>query len=131
MPVAPLRFGLWRFSDALHGVDQIDRAPIFVRAVGLGPLAGVQAIIVSDTATLAKLYSEAPENADRWPAEYTPAADGSGTTVARFGLWPQALPLMLSNALCIFESDVRSLTVLGIVGTGGIDNSSQPGPGRL
>ena len=39
---------------------------------------------------------------------------------ARFGLLPQALPLMLSNALYIFESNVRSSTILGIVGAGGI-----------
>ena len=49
------------------------------------------------------------------------AAGGTGVQAARFGLLPQALPLMLSNALYIFESSVRSSTILGIVGAGGIE----------
>ncbi len=118
--LAPFRFGLRRFMDVLRGVDQLVWALIFVRAVGLGPLAGVLAIIVSDTGTLAKLYSEALENADRRPVDGVRAAGGDGVQSARFGLLPQALPLILSNILYIFESNVRSSTILGIVGAGGI-----------
>lgn len=118
--LAPFRFGVRRFLDVLRGVDQLIWALIFVRAVGLGPLAGVLAIIVSDTGTLAKLYSEALENTDRRPVEGVRAAGAGGVLVARFGLLPQALPMMLSNALYIFESNVRSATILGIVGAGGI-----------
>ena len=81
---------------------------------------GVLSIIVTDTGTLAKLYSEALENADRRQVEGVRAAGGTGVQAARFGLLPQALPLMLSNALYIFESNVRSSTILGIVGAGGI-----------
>jgi phosphonate transport system permease protein len=118
--LAPFRFGLRRFLDVLRGVDQLVWALIFVRAVGLGPLAGVLAIIVSDTGTLAKLYSEALENADRRPVEGVRASGADGVQAARFGLLPQAMPLMVSNALYIFESNVRSSTILGIVGAGGI-----------
>lgn len=118
--LAPFRFGLRRFLDVLRGVDQLVWALIFVRAVGLGPLAGVLSIIVTDTGTLAKLYSEALENADRRQVEGVRASGGSSVQTARFGLLPQALPLMLSNALYIFESNVRSSTILGIVGAGGI-----------
>ena len=118
--LAPFRFGLRRFLDVLRGVDQLVWALIFVRAVGLGPLAGVLSIIVTDTGTLAKLYSEALENADRRQVEGVRACGGSGVHAARFGLLPQALPMMLSNALYVFESNVRSSTILGIVGAGGI-----------
>ena len=118
--LAPFRFGLRRFLDVLRGVDQLVWALIFVRAVGLGPLAGVLAIIVTDTGTLAKLYSEALENTDRRQVDGVRASGGSGVQTARFGLLPQALPLMLSNILYIFESNVRSSTILGIVGAGGI-----------
>jgi phosphonate transport system permease protein len=118
--LAPFRFGLRRLFDVLRGVDQLVWALIFVRAVGLGPLAGVLSIIVTDTGTLAKLYSEALENADRRPVDGIVAAGGGRTLAARFGLIPQALPVMLSNALYIFESNVRSSTILGIVGAGGI-----------
>jgi len=120
IPLAPFRFGLRRLFDVLRGVDQLVWALIFVRAVGLGPLAGVLSIIVTDTGTLAKLYSEALENADRRPVEGVRASGGSTLHAARFGLLPQAMPLMLSNALYIFESNLRSSTILGIVGAGGI-----------
>lgn len=118
--LAPFRFGLRRVLDVLRGVDQLVWALIFVRAVGLGPLAGVLSIIVTDTGTLAKLYSEAVENADRRQVEGVIASGGGGMQAARFGLLPQAMPLMLSNALYVFESNVRSSTILGIVGAGGI-----------
>lgn len=120
IPLAPFRFGLRRFLDVLRGVDQLVWALIFVRAVGLGPMAGVLSIIVTDTGTLAKLYSEALENADRREPEGVRAAGGSGLHAARFGLLPQSLPLMLAHVLYIFESNVRSSTILGIVGAGGI-----------
>jgi phosphonate transport system permease protein len=109
-----------RASDTLRGVDQMIWALIFVRAVGLGPLAGILAIIVSDVGTLAKLYSEAIENVDRKPIEGLRACGGDALQTARFGILPQVLPVMLSNALYIFESNTRSATILGIVGAGGI-----------
>ena len=118
--LAPFRFGLRRFLDVLRGVDQLVWALIFVRAVGLGPMAGVLSIIVTDTGTLAKLYSEALENADRRQQDGVRAVGGNGLHAARFGLLPQSLPLMLAHVLYIFESNVRSSTILGIVGAGGI-----------
>jgi phosphonate transport system permease protein len=114
------RFLFRRSSDVLRGVDQLIWALIFVRAVGLGPLAGILAIIVSDTGTLAKLYSEAVENTDRKAVDGVRACGGGRLHAVRFGLLPQVLPVMLSNALYIFESNTRSATILGIVGAGGI-----------
>lgn len=114
------RFLFRRSSDVLRGVDQLIWALIFVRAVGLGPLAGILAIIVSDTGTLAKLYSEAVENTDKRPVDGVRACGGGRLHAVRFGLLPQVLPVMLSNALYIFESNTRSATILGIVGAGGI-----------
>lgn len=114
------RFLFRRSSDVLRGVDQLIWALIFVRAVGLGPLAGILAIIVSDTGTLAKLYSEAVENTDRKPVDGVRACGGGQLMGVRFGILPQVLPLMLSSVLYIFESNTRSATILGIVGAGGI-----------
>ena len=114
------RFFVRRGMDFLRGVDQLIWALIFVRAVGLGPLAGIFAIMISDTGTLAKLFSESVENADRKPVEGVRASGGSGLQTIRFGLIPQVLPMFLSSALYMFESNVRSATILGIVGAGGI-----------
>jgi phosphonate transport system permease protein len=104
----------------LRGVDQLIWALIFVRAVGLGPLAGILAIIISDTGTLAKLYSEAIENIDRKPVEGVRSVGGGPLQAIRYGVLPQVLPVMLSNMLYTFESNTRSATILGIVGAGGI-----------
>jgi len=120
VPTWFVRFFFRRGNDVLRGVDQMIWALIFVRAVGLGPLAGILAILISDTGTLAKLYSEAVENVEKRPVDGVRACGGSALQAARFGILPQVLPVMLSNALYIFESNVRSATILGIVGAGGI-----------
>ncbi|MBP0496221.1 phosphonate ABC transporter, permease protein PhnE [Roseomonas indoligenes] len=115
-----LRFSLRRVFDGMRGVDQLIWALAFVRAVGLGPLAGVLALFVSDLATLSKLYAEAIENADRRQAEGVVAAGGSRIMAIRFGILPQVLPVMLAQALYFFESNTRSASILGVVGAGGI-----------
>jgi phosphonate transport system permease protein len=109
-----------RFLDLLRGVDTLIWALVFVRAVGLGPLAGVLSIMVSDTGTLSKLYSEAVENVDRKPIEGVRSTGAGNLKVYRFGYLPQVLPVFLSTSLYWFESNTRSATILGIVGAGGI-----------
>ncbi|MEX2641851.1 MAG: phosphonate ABC transporter, permease protein PhnE [Acetobacterales bacterium] len=114
------RFGVRRFMDVLRGVDQMIWALIFVRAVGLGPLAGIMAIFISDTGTLAKLFSESIENVENKQIEGVRSAGAGAVQTLRFGVLPQVLPMFLSSALYMFESNVRSATILGIVGAGGI-----------
>ena len=115
-----LRFSLRRVFDGMRGVDQLIWALAFVRAVGLGPLAGVLALFVSDLATLSKLYAEAIENAERRQTEGVIAAGGSRLMAVRFAILPQVLPVMLAQALYFFESNTRSASILGVVGAGGI-----------
>ncbi len=113
-------FSLRRLFDGFRGVDQLIWALVFVRAVGLGPLAGLLAIIVADIAVLAKLYAEAIENAEARQLEGVRATGARPSLVVRFGLLPQVLPVMLAQALYFVESNTRSASVLGIVGAGGI-----------
>ena len=120
VPVWFFHFGIRRFFDVLRGVDVMIWALIFVRAIGLGPLAGIMAISIADTGTLSKLFSEAIENVDRKQMEGVKSAGANQVKVVRFGVIPQVLPVMLSFALYMFESNVRSATILGIVGAGGI-----------
>jgi phosphonate transport system permease protein len=120
IPAWFFHFGIRRFIDVLRGVDVMIWALIFVRAIGLGPLAGIMAISISDTGTLSKLFSEAIENADRKQMEGVKSAGANQVKVVRFGVVPQVLPVMLSFALYMFESNVRAATILGIVGAGGI-----------
>jgi phosphonate transport system permease protein len=117
---ALFHFSLRRLFDGMRGVDQLIWALVFVRAVGLGPLAGVLAIAVADVAVLAKLYAEAIENAEKRQVEGVRATGASNALVVRFGLLPQVFPVMLAQALYFTESNTRSASVLGIVGAGGI-----------
>jgi len=117
---ALFHFSLRRLFDGFRGVDQLIWALVFVRAVGLGPLAGVMAIAVADVAVLAKLYAEAIENAERRQVEGVRATGAKPSLVVRFGLLPQVFPVMLAQALYFVESNTRSASVLGIVGAGGI-----------
>lgn len=115
-----LRFTLRRGFDMIRALETLILALIFIRAFGLGPLAGVLAIAVSDMGSLAKLYAEAIENTSNRPIEGVTAAGGSRPQAIRIGLLPQVWPVLLSITLYNFESNVRSGTILGIVGAGGI-----------
>jgi phosphonate transport system permease protein len=117
---APLRQLVRRFLDILRGIDQLVWGLVFVRAVGLGPLAGVLAIFVSDLGTLSKLYSEAIENIDRKQVEGVKSTGARPIQVIRYGYLPQILPVFISQSLYFLESNTRSATILGIVGAGGI-----------
>jgi phosphonate transport system permease protein len=113
-------FTFRRVLDGFRGVDILIWALIFVSAVGMGPFAGLLAIVFSDVAFLAKLTAEAIENVDRRPIEGVVAAGAGRLAAIRLGLVPQVLPIVLGNALYFFESNVRAASVLGIVGAGGI-----------
>lgn len=113
-------FTLRRHFDAVRGIDSLVWALVYVRAVGMGPLAGTLAIATSDIGTLSKLYAEAIETAEKRQAEGVAATGAPKAVVTRLGVLPQVLPVMLANALYMFESNTRSATILGIVGAGGI-----------
>jgi len=120
MPMRPVQFGFRRFADLLRGFDYLIWALIFVRAIGLGPMAGIMAIAIVETGTFIKLYSETIENLDTRQVEGIRAAGGNRLQVIRFGILPQVLPVILSNTLYMFEHNTRSAAILGIVGAGGI-----------
>jgi phosphonate transport system permease protein len=115
-----LRFVTRRLLDSIRGIDALIWALIWVGIVGLGPFAGLLAIMTSDIGTFGKLFSEAIEAADRKPVEGIAAAGGAAPQRIRFGILPQVLPVMAGHILYLFESNTRSSTIIGIVGAGGI-----------
>jgi phosphonate transport system permease protein len=119
-PIRPLQFLTRRFADVLRAADYMIWGLIFVRAAGLGTLPGIIAIAIVDTGILVILFSEAIENIDRKQIEGVKASGGSRLEVIRFGVLPQVMPVLLTNALYMFESNTRAATILGIVGAGGI-----------
>ncbi len=105
---------------SLRGIDSLVWALIFVSAVGLGPFAGVLAIAISDVMVLSKLFAEAIENVERKQIEGVRAAGSNNLQTLRLGVFPQVLPVILSHMLYFYEGNVRSASILGIVGAGGI-----------
>lgn len=109
-----------RLMDAARAINEIVFAMLFVVAVGLGPFAGVLALWIHTTGVLAKLFSEAVEAIDPQPVEGIRATGADRVMQIVFGVIPQVMPLWISYSLYRFESNIRSATVLGIVGAGGI-----------
>jgi phosphonate transport system permease protein len=119
-PHPVIRFFVRRVLDTIRSVDALIWALVFVGVVGLGPFAGILAIAVSDTGALGKLFSEAIESTDARARESVLASGGTSFLAVRFGLLPQVLPIIAGQILYFFESNVRSATIIGIVGAGGI-----------
>jgi phosphonate transport system permease protein len=109
-----------RVMDACRAINEMVFAMLFVVAVGLGPFAGVLALWIHTTGILAKLFSEAVEAIDPQPVEGIRSTGASALHEIVYGVIPQVTPLWISFALYRFESNVRSATVVGMVGAGGI-----------
>jgi phosphonate transport system permease protein len=109
-----------RLMDATRAINEMVFAMLFVVAVGLGPFAGVLALFVHTTGILSKLFSEAVEAIDPQPVEGIRSTGARALDEIVYGIIPQVLPLWISYSLYRFESNVRSATVVGMVGAGGI-----------
>ncbi|MDE1993419.1 MAG: phosphonate ABC transporter, permease protein PhnE [Rhizobiaceae bacterium] len=111
---------LKRFFDFLRSVDMLIWALFLTRAFGPGPLAGSGAIFLTEAGTLGKLYSEGLENIDNKPREGIKSTGSSTVLVHRYGIMPQIVPVIVSQTLYQWESNVRGATIIGAVGAGGI-----------
>ncbi len=109
-----------RVLDAFRAINEMVFAMLFVVAVGLGPFAGVLALWIHTTGTLAKLFSEAVESIDPQPVEGIRSTGATALHEVVYGVIPQVMPLWISYTLYRFEANVRSASVVGMVGAGGI-----------
>jgi phosphonate transport system permease protein len=109
-----------RVMDVLRAVNEFVFALMFVTAVGLGPFAGMLALGLHTGGVLGKLLSETVESIDPGQVEGVSAAGATGLQTIAFGVVPQVLPNFVSYVLLRFESDIRSASVIGMVGGGGI-----------
>ena len=116
----PVVFVLRRLLEFLRTIPQVVLAFIFVWPFGIGPLAGILAIAIHTTGALGKLFLELNENADLRAVEGIRSVGGSWLAQIRYGVLPQVLPGFLSYGLLRFEINVRSSTIMGFVGAGGI-----------
>ena len=106
--------------NGLRSINELIWAIFFVSAVGLGPFPGALALGVNFGGILGRLYAEAIENIDPKPLEALRATGAGHVQTILFAVLPQVLPQILSYNLYWFEVGVRSATVLGMIGAGGI-----------
>lgn len=121
--LAPSKVLLWsikRIFEFCRTVPDLVFALMFVSAFGLGPLAGILAIAIHTFGTLGKLFTEAIENIDMKPVEGVRSTGSRFVEMVRFGALPQVTSSFASYTLLRFEINVRSGSVVGMVGAGGI-----------
>ena len=106
--------------NTLRGVDSFVFALLFVAAVGLGPFAGMLGIAFHASGSIGKLFAEAIEGMPPGPMEAAELTGASRLKTVVAVLAPDALPSLASVALYMFEFNIRSSIVLGVVGAGGI-----------
>ncbi|MDK3018991.1 phosphonate ABC transporter, permease protein PhnE [Pseudodonghicola flavimaris] len=119
-PLMALRFGMRRIFDFVRGVDGLIWTIVLARAFGPGPLTGALAILLTDSGTFGKIFSEALENVDDKQIEGVSSTGAKPLQRYRFGVIPQITPVLLSQILYFLESNTRSATIIGAITGGGI-----------
>jgi len=119
-PHAVVYFVTRLFLNLLRSINELIYALLLVSAVGLGPFPGVLAIALHATGMLAKFVAEEIEHVNRGPVEALQAAGAGRMQIILFGIMPQVLPAVVGYILYRFDVSIRSATVLGLVGAGGL-----------
>ncbi len=107
-------------ANIARSINEMVWALIFVSAVGLGPMPGILALGIHTSGVLTKLLAEGIENIQPGPVIALSSTGAGFLKVPRFAVIPQIMPYVVSMTLYRFESDVRSATILGLTGAGGI-----------
>ena len=119
-PLRSVRFVFRRIFDFQRGVDALIWTILLSRAFGPGPLTGSLAILLTDTGSFGKMFSEALENVDPKQIEGVSSTGAKPIQRYRFGVIPQVTPVLLSQVLYYLESNTRSATIIGAITGGGI-----------
>jgi phosphonate transport system permease protein len=103
-----------------RSIEVLIVAVIMAVVVGIGPFAGVLALVVHSIGAMGKLYSEAIESIDSGPMEAITATGATRLQVVRYAVIPQVVPQFVSFTMYRWDINVRMSTVIGLVGGGGI-----------
>ncbi len=106
--------------NIIRSIPSLVLALIFITIIGLGPVPGAFGLGLHTISVLTKLYSEAIESVNTRPIEALSAVGASGLKRFRWGVFPQAFPLLVSSSIYYWESNTRDSTVVAFVGGGGI-----------
>ncbi len=108
------------FMNFTRSVEPLIWAIIFSVWVGIGPFAGMLALLIHSISALSKLYSEQIESINDGPLEAIKATGASPLLVIWYGVVPQIVLPYLSFTIYRWDINVRMATVIGLVGGGGL-----------
>ncbi len=103
-----------------RAIDELIIAIIAVKAVGVGPLAGIIAISYLTIGFFSKLFAEDIEDIDMGAKEAIDAAGGSRFQTLVYAVVPQVAPRFVGLTVYRWDINIRASTIIGIVGAGGI-----------
>ncbi|MCF7919845.1 MAG: phosphonate ABC transporter, permease protein PhnE [Candidatus Cloacimonetes bacterium] len=103
-----------------RSVEAIIWAIIFCVWVGIGPFAGMLALMIHSIASLTKLFSEQIENIDQGPVEAITGTGASTLQIWLYAVIPQIVSPFLAFTIYRWDINVRMATIVGFVGGGGI-----------
>lgn len=120
-PIGFIVYSLSRSSlNLLRALEPLIIGAVFVVWVGIGPFAGVLALILNSVADLGKLFSEQVENIEEGPLEAVTATGANRLQVIVFSVVPQITPHYIAFAFYRWDINVRLSTIIGFIGGGGI-----------
>lgn len=93
---------------------------MFAAVVGVGPLAGILALIMFNIGVAAKLTAESIDAVDPGPVDAAKAVGANGIQRSRVAVVPQVMPSFVSYSFYVFELNIRASLVIGMGGGGGI-----------
>jgi len=104
----------------LRAIPEVVWALVFVRALGLGPGAGVLALAVTYGGMLGKVYTEILESGDTRAARALLEAGSPRLGALFYALVPSTAQELASYTVYRWECAVRASVVMGFVGAGGL-----------
>jgi phosphonate transport system permease protein len=113
-------FVMRTLMNITRSIESLIFAIIFVKVVGLGPFAGFIALTIHTAAALAKLFSEVIESIDPGPIEAIRSTGANWLQTVRHAVIPQIVPQFTALTIFRWDINVRSSTIIGLVGGGGI-----------
>jgi phosphonate transport system permease protein len=112
-------FGRWLLG-ILRSIPEIVWAYLFVRIFGLGAIPAILAIGLAVGGSIGKLYSELAESVDPRAVLALRAMGARRFPILIFSVIPQVSRQWIAYALFRLECNIRSGTILGVVGAGGL-----------
>lgn len=120
-PVGSVLYNVTRnILNALRSIEPLIMGIVFVIWVGIGPFAGVLALMLHSIASLGKLYSEQIETIDEGPLEALKATGAGHLQTIIYAVVPQIVPPYVAFTMYRWDINVRMSTIIGFVGGGGI-----------